>query len=124
MISLEVHLNSLLYSLQVDAVRDMLAAAEAKITFWGSRVVEVNGFTGSVVLQEIAKKISGLSCIRPLTPDERDEGYTILGQLNNFYRITDKQIQNANFFTKLIFLIREFTLTPYTIRFSVEQGLF
>lgn len=53
---LETHLNSLDFSNQLNVVRNLIEAAQGKTTFWGGRIVEMNGFTGSVYLDDIAYK--------------------------------------------------------------------
>lgn len=123
--SLETHLNSLSFSSQLIVVKNLVDAAQVKTTFWGSRVVEVNGFTGSAYLEDIARKIlragSQRSGADDLLPAERIAGVEIVRKLEGFYRISDTQIQNSNFFTKFLNWIREFSLIPYTTRFYIEE---
>lgn len=122
---LVTHLNSLSFSTQLDTVKNLIDTAQAKTTFWGSRVVEVNGFTGSVYLDDIANKIlragNHRSDADDLTPAERIAGVEVVRKLENFYRVTDIQIQNSNFFTKFLNWIREFSFIPYTTRFYIEE---
>ena len=123
--SLQVHLNSLDFSSQLATVKDLIDVAQPKTTFWGSRVVEVNGFTGSVYLDDIARKILRTSGLRSdaddLLPAERIAGVEIVKKLEGCYRITDTQIQNSNFFTRFLNWIREFSLFPYTTRFHIKE---
>ena len=123
--SLETYLNSPNFSNQLTTVNNLLDTAQVKTTFWGSRVVEVNGFTGSVYLEDIARKILRTGSERSeadnLLPAERIAGLEIVRKLVGFYRISDKQIQNSNFLTKFINWVREFSFSPYTTRFHIEE---
>jgi len=115
--SLDTHLSSLNFSNQLAAVKNLLDTAQVKTTFWGSRVVMVNGFTGSVYLEDIARKILTTGRQRSdaddLLPAEQIAGVETVRKLEDFYRIGDTQIQNSNFFTKFLNWIREFSFIPY-----------
>jgi len=125
MFSLETHLNSLIFSSQLTTVKNLVDTAQVKTTFWGSRVVEVNGFTGSIYLDDLARKIlrtgNQRSDADDLLPAERIAGVETVRKLEGFYRISDAQIKNSNFFTKFLNWIREFSFTPYTTRFYFEE---
>ena len=124
---LDTHLNSLNFSNQLAAVKNLVDTAQVMTTFWGNRVVEINGFTGSVYLDDIARKILTASYQRSdaddLSPPERIAGVEIVRKLRDFYRISDTQIQNSNFFTRLLNFIQEFSLTPYTTRFYLDEEI-
>lgn len=123
--SLETYLNSLSFSIHLESIKNLIDIASTKTTFWGSRVVKVNGFTGSVYLDDIANKIvragNQRSDADDLTPEERIAGVEVVRKLENFYRVTDIQIQNSNFFTKFLNWIREFSFMPYPTRFFIEE---
>ncbi len=123
--SINTHLCSLNFSNQLADVKNLLDTAQVKTTFWGSRVVEVNGFSGSVYLDDVAKKIlsagSQRSYADDLLPAERIDGIEIARKLQGFYRVSDTQIQNSHFFTKFLNWIREFSFIPYTPRFFFEK---
>lgn len=125
MTSLQVHLNSLNFSSQLTTVKNLINTAQVKTTFWGSRVVEVNGFTGSVSLEDIARKILRTGRQRSDADDlllaERIAGVETVRKLEGFYRISDTQIQNSNFFTKFLNWMRECSFMPYTTRFHIEE---
>jgi hypothetical protein len=125
MLSLETKLNSLNFATQLNEVRDLLHTAQAKMTFWGCRVVTVNGFSGSVAVADIASKVLRASYKRcdddDLTLPERIAGIEIVKKINGFYFDTDTHIQHANSFTKCFSGIREFSLTPYTTRFFMGE---
>jgi hypothetical protein len=115
MASLDTYLNSLNYSTQLNVIESLLDSAHSTTTFWGSRVVEVNGYTGSVYVDDIAKKILYASRQRcdaaNLTPKERISGIAIVRKLRKFYQDTDAKIQKSNSLTKFFNLIRESFLT-------------
>ena len=123
--SIKNHLNSLDFSTQLSAVKEIVENAEVKTTFWGSRVVVVKGFSGSVYLDDIAHLIicagNKRSDADDLLPEERILGLKIVRKLEDFYSESDKQIQNSNFFTKFLNWIREYSFSPYTTRFYLEE---
>lgn len=55
--TLTSHIESMDFSQQLSEVNNLMGRAEATTTFWGSRVVKVDGFIGSVYLDEIAHKV-------------------------------------------------------------------
>ncbi len=126
MLSLKVHLDSLDFSRQLLEVKHLVNAADTKTTFWGSRVVEIKGFTGSVYLEDIAEKIVSAGRKRSdddnLSPAERIDGIEIVAKLNGFYLVTDKEIRNSNFLTRLLNWLREFSFIPFnTTRYHIEN---
>lgn len=125
--ALETHFNSLNFCTQLVEIKNLIESAHAKITFWGGRVIEVNGFTGSVSLDSIAEKILKAGHQRcqadNLTTPERIAGIDIVKKLNTFYQGTDNQVKNANLITKIINWIREFRFVPYyTTRFNFDEN--
>jgi hypothetical protein len=121
MTSLGSHINSLNFSTQLDVVKNLIGSdsAHTTTTFWGKRIVEVDGFTGSVCLDDIARKILSTSHERCNADDlktaERISGIDIVKKLQKFYHDTDFEIQNANPVTKLFNFIVEFSNTLYTL---------
>ena len=119
------HINSLDFSKQLDVARNLMDQAQATTTFWGNRVVKVEGFTGSVYLEDLVRKTLGAARQRVnednLTPSERVAGIEIVKKLSKFYRVTDQEIKNSNFFTRLLNWIKEFSFIPYTPRFHLEE---
>lgn len=124
MYSIEGILN-LNFSREILATKNFIDSAQVKTTFWGSRVVEVKGYTGSVYLDDLARKIleaGGRRCeADDLLPAERIAGIGIVRKLKDFYRTSDIRIKNSNFFTRLLNWIREFSFFPYTTRFYIEE---
>ncbi|MBI5346927.1 MAG: hypothetical protein HZB76_07290 [Chlamydiae bacterium] len=134
--TLKAHLKSLNFATQLGAVNDLLncysgvntnntSQIKTKISFLGTRLVEVNGYKGPVSLDFLAKRILGASNQRckadDLTPAERIAGVEIVRKLKNLYKITDPQINYSNFLTRFLNWIREFSFIPYTTRFYLSE---
>lgn len=128
MISLETHINSLDFSRQLEVVRDLMETAEVKTSFWGSRVVEVEGYSGSVYLDSLAERVQRTVYARDsmdyLRPGERIAGIEIVRKLQQFYIETDNQIESSNCLTRLFNWIREFSFVPYySSRFYIQGNV-
>jgi len=123
MLSLNDHINSLNFSTQLEEVKNLINSAQPKTTFWANRLIEVTGFTGSVYLDDFARKVNLSSNQRveadDLTTAERIAGIEIVKKINNLYQQTDTLIQNSNFFTRFINWISE--SLPYTPRFFISD---
>lgn len=127
MTSLQSHINSFNFSTQLPAIKNLINTAQVSTTFWGGRIIEINGFTGSVYLNDIAAKILDAGEQRckadNLKPAERIAGIDTVRKLQHFYEVTDTQIKNSNFFTKFLSWIREFSFfIPYTTRFYLNES--
>lgn len=103
-----------------------LTRGQASVTSLGKRVITISGYKGSISLEEVAKRVLKASAKRcaddDYSPQERVAGLEIMGKLRDFYKVTDTQITQANWFTKLINFVRELTCNPYTPRFHTEDG--
>lgn len=135
-LSLEVRLNSLNFSTQLQEVKDLLDTAQTRVNFWGTRVVELPGDDGcfcgcvcndgSVSLDSLAGRVLNIARQRceadDLQPAERIAGMDIVRALRNFYQVTDAQTNDSNFFTRFLVWIREFNFLPYTTRFFLERS--
>lgn len=101
-VSLSSRLNGLDFPTQLEAVRDVLDAAQAKISFWGTRVIKVAGNRGSVSLEAIVKRVLSAadkySELDDLLPDERIAGVDIVRKLQEFYQATDAEIRQSSCF--------------------------
>jgi|GEM_PF-2710987 len=104
------------------ATKILLANAHATLSCWGGRLVTVDGYEGSISVDELARKILCAASFRctadDLTIQERVTGMEITNKLRHFYAVTDEAIANANWFTRLINKIREFI--PSTTRFDID----
>lgn len=124
MCSVEAYLNLLNFSTQLLDVRKLLDKAKVKTTFWGGRILEIDGFTSSISLNEITRKILEAATERPnqsvLTKKEKLAGLEIVQKLRNFYKDTDFELKKANFFTRFFVWIRESSSYTYTLRFYIE----
>ena len=124
--SLEAHFRTLDFSTQLEEVRNLLnREPRTKITFWGTRVIQIDGFSGSVSLADLCSKILKISRQRSeaddLTSVERIAGVEIVNKLITFYERTDSQRKTCNVFTRFLIWIREYSLFPYTPRFYLEE---
>ena len=75
------------------------------------------------LVSELGLRVSDQRCeLDDLTLRERVAGIEIVRKLENFYRVTDTEIQKSNFLTRFLNWIREFSFVPYTTRFYLEDG--
>lgn len=125
--NLSEYINCLNTSNKLVDLNLLLEKAECRITFWGGRVVTVKGYVGSIELDRLVCSVLDKSRERSESDDlstkERLVGIGISTKLNNFYHITDTLIRKANWFTRLLNYLREFTFIPYTSRFYAEEGV-
>jgi hypothetical protein len=124
MISLNQKMNSLFFSKQLNELKEILDEAEVKITFWGGRVIEVGGFTGSFYLKEAILKLSQASSQRwrakDLLPSEEITGKAIAKKMKDLYQISNIQIQNSNLITRIMNFFREFSF-DYSSLFIIDE---
>lgn len=119
------------FSTGLEAVHTELENAVPKLTFWGERVIEVKkaGRVDSIVLDELSSKIEKTAEIRyqkkDLTLQERLTGVALAKKVTRFYDETDNLVKQANFFTKLCILIRNFSFSfslPVIKQFSLRKA--
>lgn len=103
--SLDFRLKPLLSSYSSEEiVREaelLLVDAEVGVSFWGNRILKVRGCEGSVYLDTIANKILEIGVV-PLDGEERNRIMALRGRIQNFYTETDRLIQDANWFVKIV----------------------
>lgn len=120
------YINSLHIANELPAIHQLLIISQGSVSFWGKRLIKVDGYEGSFPLHALARKILYASYKRcesdDLTLQERVAGIQVMHRLRNFYQVTDHQIRQANWLTRLLNLIREFSFFPYTSRFHTEDG--
>ncbi len=125
--SLKSHLNKLDFAKNLAEVEKLFCKddAKAKVTFWGGRVVKVDGFKGFVSLDFLARKLIKAANARcesdDLTVEERLMGLNITRKVNLFYINIDEQKDLSNFFTKFLVWIRSFSFSPYTPRLYIND---
>lgn len=121
---IDKYIDTLNFADKLSELNNLLINAQGDVSFWGARVITVSGYEGSLSLDKIARKVLQAGGKRSdsddLTTEERIAGIEITEKLRNYYKITDNKITKANWFTRLINLIREFTLFSYTPRFHTE----
>lgn len=124
MMTFDTHLKTIDVSSNLSEIKEMLDKSKVKVTFWGSRVVEVQGFTGSIYLDDLAIKITEAGHKRSETDDlslkERIAGITIVNKVKRFYTDSDSQMEEANFFTRCINAVRTY-FSYNTTRISIDE---
>lgn len=103
-------------------VHDLFNGAATEVSFWGTRLVTVNGYEGSLRLHDLGVDLIGTakSGDRQLSHEERASGISLTYRLQIFYKETDGK---GNFLARIFMYIREFTFfNPYTVRFFIEDG--
>lgn len=125
MSDLKVCLERMPFGAQLEQVNHLLANARATTTFWGSRLITIQGYTDSVSLEMVAKKVLDAAYERKradnLTREERLIGIELVRKVKNFYVMTDQALQASSFFTRMLCWLREFSFFPYTTRFNIEE---
>lgn len=125
MVRLESYVNSLNFK-WLYQVADLTRNSKTCISFWGQRLVSVPGYEGFIPLEFLAKKVVAVAQESQWTHGllfiSRSTALDIVGRLQKAYLITDVQIQNSNFLTRLFVWIREFSLFPFTTRFHIEES--
>jgi len=123
-IALRELLNDPNFSYRLDEVRNVLDKTQASVTFWGTRVVRVNGDNTSVILDRLAKKVVETSIQRSFSHDlilsDRIAGLDITNTLQGFYKMTDQEKDRACFLTKLFVYFRELSFAVVTTRKYIE----
>lgn len=99
------------------------------ITFWGQRVITVEGEEGSVSLHALADKVVLIiraRCLSPtdwpsnMTPD-KIEAKIVVNHLDHYYSQTDTLIARANnYFTRFLAKIREFVTAATRVHADIE----
>lgn len=131
---LEDHINSLNFAHQLPEVCDLLHKSTAGLTRWGKRVIAAEGYVGLVSLETVANKVRAAGAqrnirfedttpnFRPLTSEERLFGVESVNQIKKFYEITDTFIRQSSLLLRILDWFRQFSLSPYTIQFVLEEG--
>jgi len=101
------------FSKNMEEVTKLLEKAEVKITFWGSRVVTVDGLDGRVSLSSLVKRSCLLVDILKksetgLTPEIRALGIKLDQKLYHLFDDSYSILDESNFITRLIVFIREY----------------
>lgn len=127
-----LHFNSLNIANQLEQVHGLLLPqnASASITFWGSRVVKVKGFTGSIYLDDLAKKIKEAAETRRKNDDlstaERVQGVEISDRIYQLYDEAKAAIQLIKATNSITSIITRFFMwirrcnidSPFSIRYT------
>ena len=96
----------------------------SSVNFWGTRILTFkhSDRSESIALDALTTKVQGAGRARQdLTTKERIAGgVSLVNKLTSLYKNTDLSIRHANFFTRLLVWIREFSWTPVLIASPFE----
>ena len=125
--SLCTFLDRLDFAKELDILYTILTSTDVSISFWGERLVTSTRFTGSIPLDEIAKRVCQAAIQRfdanDLTLADRRTGLDITEKLIYQYRDTDALLLDSPWFTRLFSWIREFLLHFTSMRSFTEKNL-
>ena len=120
--------KSLSYWTCPGAIKEITKNSTPKITFWGTRYIEtkdintINCYTLDSIIKELSWGASTISFYDKSFIPQRITGIEVVEKMNEFYRITDEQIKNSHFFTKLSIWIRSFFSFSQKIRINFENN--
>ena len=81
--------------------------AEVRLSFWGSRYIQVQGYRGTLPIDALAKRVMELIKQNPnFDQHERSHGKTIAPIIDQIYDQSDKQVAEGAWFTKVFFWFR------------------
>lgn len=112
-----VYLRSALNDTDLASLKDLLDKSEIQISFWGSRIVTVEGYSDSVNLGLFTQKLIDLTgtgypprnFILDLSLAERASALKARAVLEKHYRKADDElIQTMGFLTRIFFAIQQF----------------
>lgn len=100
-----------------EEIRNVLQRTEAKISFWGSRIVVARGYSGSIVLDELITKVH-INAVKHIEAHDFPNGrLACLGhveELKRLYNDSDAALQHANVFSFIVHVLGIFFF-PSTI---------
>lgn len=112
-------------STDLTTFKTLLENSEVKVTFWGTRTIQLKKCKGSESLFNVADKAHSIAKeayaygnensanYKSLTPEKRLNGIAIAQQLKAFYIETDKELEKKNPFTQLLASIQDFVLEHF-----------
>ena len=115
---IKTYINSDKFLNDLSKINDLLITkSETQITFWGSRVVKVGGYEGSITLDELSRKILSTQL---KNPTDDDNAIKFINSLTKLYHFTDLMKENTNWFTKKLIKIREFAFVEKPLRNLID----
>lgn len=112
---------------RLEDLNEFIGKASSKVSFWGSRVITVEGYAGSYKLNDLSEKVLAIgrkfSEQDDMTLLERINGIEITKKLQSLYKQSDDELGKVNWFSRLLNWVSELSLYPYTTRFWVENSL-
>jgi hypothetical protein len=115
--NLENRIHLLLISQDIHGLNGLLALSSPRVTFWGTRVIEVQGVGSANLHSLIARSLSLLD------RNQSEEGNALKRKLGDLLAQTDQQLDSANCFTKVLNVFQEFVqiICYGNIRWSRDQ---
>lgn len=99
---------------ECNSYKDLCTLAELskpKLSFWGSQYIIVDGYEGTLEINDITKRLFELvKKDYDFNEEERAFGKRIASRINYIYDDIDVQIRASNLFTRIIAFIRGLTL--------------
>jgi hypothetical protein len=112
--------NSTLYlPTQLEKVNELLESVQGDVTFWGTRRIKKDGYTGTLLLDVLAQWVVNASRYAAeqcdaLVPEQKIAGANLADRLRQLYEQSDRQIQQASLLTRIFVWIRErISSNPY-----------
>lgn len=108
----------------------ILDKSSVSVSWIGSRIVSVQGYEGSVFLDDIAIKLLGMSKQGDLQTKQKESAGNCEKKLNTFYDVADSQWKQSNSLTYSIGYVSRvifegynnpFSLNPYSPKFQIES---
>lgn len=122
--TLIAHVNSIDFRNGLQNVKELLNQSDVKITFWGERKIQVNGFEGYISLSLLVKKVinTAKSPDNIFLMEERMCGREIIHILENLYEQTDTLGKTKNFITRIFLWIRN-SMGVFTARYYLGMDV-
>lgn len=118
-------INNLSNDSYLTTTDQLLDLAKVKTTFWGKRVIIVEGFEGSLSINEIARDVLASpnegQVENEMGKIDARHKQPAMRKLKKLYKDSDTNIQSKNRFTRIISRLREFSFNPYQERFFIDE---
>jgi hypothetical protein len=81
---------------------------ECKLSFWGSRYITGSTYEGTAPIDALASRVIELvnQCKFQFTDQERAHGKSIAGKITQIYDLSDTQVGQCNFITRVMVFFR------------------
>lgn len=95
-------------NLSLSALNSLLSKGTVQTDFWATRRIEVGN--DSIEITEIVERFVNYvkTNERNLTESDRKQGLSCIKKMRQFYQVTDEMVQDSNFITRIINLVKAF----------------